>query len=175
MSQRGVARGLTRTLFGHGESQFMRDIGRHYIALFPELKSFTTDAARKGAMRKASEGIYVSGSLLGGLALFIGLRCAKTVQELTGLAGLLLLLLFGAICGLSGFVFVFVGRRRIRRSLRAQLNTHGVPTCMCCGYDLRGLDDTRCPECGVAFVLPDSGHALGQERTQSEECGGRTP
>ena len=23
-----------------------------------------------------------------------------------------------------------------------------VPFCMACGYDLRGLDETRCPECG---------------------------
>jgi hypothetical protein len=42
-----------------------------------------------------------------------------------------------------GMVMLYFARygQRLRRS----------PTCLTCGYDLRGLSDNRCPECGTAF------------------------
>ncbi len=47
-----------------------------------------------------------------------------------------------------------VSRRTIRRSIREQLVRSGRPVCMECGYDLRGQEEPRCPECGTPFV-PD--------------------
>ena len=48
-------------------------------------------------------------------------------------------------------IFCWHGRRWMRRYLRTYLNEHGVPICLNCGYDLRGLPESRCPECGTEF------------------------
>ena len=37
------------------------------------------------------------------------------------------------------------------RELRCLLRERGVPICLHCGYDLRGLAEARCPECGHVF------------------------
>jgi hypothetical protein len=42
-------------------------------------------------------------------------------------------------------------RREIQRRLRLQLLQEGVPICIDCGYQLRGLTEPRCPECGKPF------------------------
>jgi len=39
-------------------------------------------------------------------------------------------------------------RKRRARAIREQLLAHGIPVCLACGYDLRGRDSSRCPECG---------------------------
>jgi predicted Zn-ribbon and HTH transcriptional regulator len=44
------------------------------------------------------------------------------------------------------FRFVFVPL--IRKRHRKELTALGIPTCIACGYDLRGLIGSRCPECG---------------------------
>lgn len=40
-------------------------------------------------------------------------------------------------------------RRMVRSTLRAHLASQGVHLCARCNYDLRGLADRRCPECGA--------------------------
>ena len=37
----------------------------------------------------------------------------------------------------------------LRAFLRKNLNEHGIPVCLKCGYDLRGSEGRRCPECGT--------------------------
>ena len=39
----------------------------------------------------------------------------------------------------------------MRKHLREQLIARGVPICLRCGYDVKGLAKPRCPECGEAF------------------------
>ncbi|NLE59399.1 MAG: hypothetical protein GX616_13640 [Planctomycetes bacterium] len=55
------------------------------------------------------------------------------------------------------FLVVFVGgpwiklalrHRHIERSIRREISRRGIPICMFCGYCLRGLEVSRCPECG---------------------------
>jgi hypothetical protein len=41
--------------------------------------------------------------------------------------------------------------RVVRRGVRQEMTRCGYPTCVKCGYDLTGLDDARCPECGTDF------------------------
>ncbi len=43
----------------------------------------------------------------------------------------------------------WIWRHRFRRFLRERLNTLGIAVCIQCGYDLRGQEQTRCPECGT--------------------------
>ena len=46
---------------------------------------------------------------------------------------------------------IWLTRRHIRRRLRQELINDGVAICERCGYDLRGLTESRCPECGAPF------------------------
>ena len=46
---------------------------------------------------------------------------------------------------------LWLTRGRIRRRLRELLILEGFPICGPCGYDLRGLTEPRCPECGTPF------------------------
>lgn len=46
---------------------------------------------------------------------------------------------------------MWLSRGRIRRELRQQLIDAGFAICGPCGYDLRGLTEPRCPECGQPF------------------------
>lgn len=56
---------------------------------------------------------------------------------------------------LIGYVIMVYAmiRRDMPRALRKKLIDCGVPVCLACGYDLRGLppDRTCCPECGRRF------------------------
>lgn len=61
---------------------------------------------------------------------------------------LLIFLTLGIPIGLA------VNRLRSRKAqsiVRRRLNELGHPTCMQCGFDLRGTDEGRCPECGAIF------------------------
>ena len=48
----------------------------------------------------------------------------------------------------------WIYRRRFKRYLRERLEAMGVPICIKCGYDLRGQEEPRCPECGTGFEMP---------------------
>lgn len=52
---------------------------------------------------------------------------------------------------LASLLTLWLVRRRIARNMRAELLKRGKPTCLSCGYDLRGQQDPRCPECGTPF------------------------
>jgi predicted RNA-binding Zn-ribbon protein involved in translation (DUF1610 family) len=70
------------------------------------------------------------------------------------------------VCVMSsgGGVGLWLTRMRVRRSLRTDLNRIGIPTCLGCGYDLRGHDDItrRCPECGLAISQERNGDRAKQ-------------
>jgi len=39
-------------------------------------------------------------------------------------------------------------RQKMLRFIRDDMNRNGLPVCRECGYDLRGIQEARCPECG---------------------------
>ena len=47
--------------------------------------------------------------------------------------------------------FPLARRNSLRRHLRQWLIDEGTPICINCGYDLHGLSEARCPECGAEF------------------------
>jgi len=60
--------------------------------------------------------------------------------------------LVGGVTGGTGAIALnWLWRHRCRRFLRSELIARGVPICLPCGYDLRGQNDPRCPECGATF------------------------
>ena len=90
-------------------------------------------------------------AILGGLTL--GLAAMRWYWPRTAddppMSALTLVYIFiGIGCGAGAAAGYWVVRRVMHRSLRRQLNDAGQPTCMKCGYDLRGQTEARCPECG---------------------------
>lgn len=55
----------------------------------------------------------------------------------------------GALGGLLPMVVLYLLRKRLRAALREHLATIAIPTCIRCGYDLRGSTSGKCPECGT--------------------------
>lgn len=119
------------------------------LSLFPE-----PEAAKAALSRARSNPIstlarilifagFVSLTIVGDR--LIGSR-ASTVQT-TICVGLLLLF---AVTMLA--VPDWLADRRIRLSLRRELNRRGIPVCLRCGYSLQGLTESRCPECGRPFA-----------------------
>ncbi|TVQ51157.1 MAG: hypothetical protein EA377_13185, partial [Phycisphaerales bacterium] len=62
---------------------------------------------------------------------------------LSGLRVTLPLLIVVHIVAAGLLVFMFPSV--IRQSVRSQMNALGLPLCLRCGYDLRGVADRRCP------------------------------
>ncbi|MFQ5495358.1 MAG: hypothetical protein ACE5EX_08240 [Phycisphaerae bacterium] len=124
------------------------------IKLFPELALFDTPAARKKAMKLALRGIYRTRGFWLWMACVVGVSAAIPMifrryvplppAMVGGIGG-------GLGGGLAGGAMLWFCRSSVQRSLRGQLVELGTPVCLHCGYDLRGQEEPRCPECGRPF------------------------
>ena len=52
---------------------------------------------------------------------------------------------------LGVLAFSYMMQRGKSRFVRQYLHDRGVPICTNCGYDIHGLPEPRCPECGQPF------------------------
>lgn len=149
--------------------------------LFPELERFDGKSARQEAMRRAWKQLAWNRMNLALLPLAILVVVAVAVVLLILVRTVVDLppVVFGGVVGgISGgaasLCMQWLLRMPIRRQLRAELTRAGKPTCLGCGYDLRGnvleqADNTpdtnpcttRCPECGSDSPtrLPDQSEA----------------
>ncbi len=50
-----------------------------------------------------------------------------------------------------GPLSISLTRNSVRRNLRTRLWVKGIRFCEKCGYDLRSISDSICPECGIQF------------------------
>jgi len=57
--------------------------------------------------------------------------------------------LFGSLIFGTAMTFLMF-RKRVYKEVRISLIHSGVPVCLRCGYSLRGIIGTYCPECGAA-------------------------
>lgn len=81
---------------------------------------------------------------------------------------------FGAFIGgvvaillwLIGTVFLW-RETTLERARRVSSSNHNAITCPTCGYNLTGLSEARCPECGSRFTL-DELLAAGHSKTEVE-------
>ena len=81
------------------------------------------------------------------------------------------ILLFGAVCvPLQMIVVLWVQKRRIRELARGYILLQGKPMCLNCGYDLRGQDVPRCPECGTECDARVKG-IMRLAQMKKERCG----
>lgn len=129
--------------------------------LYPEIERFESAAAAQVALTRASTRVmrtlrfWIGGVLVLALAAAWGVLTPVWVAWLRGggWVGVIAAALgIGAVQGLVfGLGFQLMLRGPTRRALRAELCDRGVPLCVSCGYDLRGLRSPRCPECGAGF------------------------
>ena len=126
---------------------------RNLSRVIPELAMFPTDKQRKVAMRNASSILGPGSSRLWlWLLLFLmavgGLMAvAPQITSLHPIAGRL----WPSLIVPLTLSWMWFCRSVVRRRVREQLAAKGVPICIECGYDLRGQDVPRCPECGTLF------------------------
>ena len=121
--------------------------------VIPELALFPTDKHRKVAMRNALSLLGLGSSRLWGwfvlflMAVGILIVFAPTVESFHPIAARF----WPALVVPLMFSWLWFCRSVIRRRLRVQLSAKGVLICIECGYDLRGQNEPRCPECGTPF------------------------
>ena len=131
-----------------------------YWRYFPEMERFADDAARKAAWKRASSETihrpaYWAVMLL--LVVVASIMLILIIERMGLLASLGPIgggAIAGALGGLIGGSIFWFYRGSVTQSLRRQLNESGIPTCMKCGYDLRGCGGGRCSECGATYSRP---------------------
>lgn len=121
-------------------------IPREILWLYPELRRVDDDRVRGSILRSVPTGHERVAEVLS-LLVFLTLVAISAFQRwwvvlfvAMPLAGV------GPQLIANGF-----GRARTRRAIRMELARRGIPVCVQCGYDIRGLPENRCPECGEAF------------------------
>ena len=147
----------------------------------PEMTLFPDEAAREHAIQQIyAEEIYAKehrAALVGALLLhaivivvvFFGLvylirSLLPSLQRWSGHIGLAVVLPLYIL-----YIAVSL-RRSMVKDLRRKLVQAGIPVCLRCGYDLRGSDATRCPECGTE--RPDG--RAGAGGSSYSDAGGAT-
>ena len=137
-----------------------------YVEGLPEWAMFPDEVSRQKAVKENESGMMprsIKGLLgfLFAVAIMFGgpyLLAWGTIKWVLPTLGislgpwrnrLLWTITFG---GYIALVYLAI-RRNMPRALRMKLLRCGVPVCLKCGYDLRGLpgDRTQCPECGRKF------------------------
>lgn len=134
-----------------------------YEKLFPELLLF-----EPGKDRRRMKRLMIRNSRTVTAYIFFAVFCVFMVQSILqstlaqlGLPHWAVTLSGSLSAGAVVYATIWVSRRKIRRYLREQLVKKGVSVCLECGYQLRGLVEPRCPECGTGFEmrLPPQGRS----------------
>jgi fructose-specific phosphotransferase system IIC component len=90
-------------------------------------------------------GVGIVGGLTIGLACVLLAKRWRLPQWLPGVVT-------AFITSLTSVLVVHVvWRGPLQAQIRRELNERGIPLCIRCGYNLTGLTQPRCPECGTPF------------------------
>ncbi len=128
--------------------------------LYPELKLLDPEA-RARVMTQANRRVLRGWRLwLVALAALTGFLAVPTVMQLTNdwvpLVRSIARWTY-PIAALLVFFFgvYFLWHTSFRDHIRSAIIARGIPICRRCGYDLTGLTEPRCPECGTPFEPRD--------------------
>jgi hypothetical protein len=163
-----TAAGIMRDFIASFAAIMVFNLGIHYgryrlarakQRLFTEL-SLVEDAARRDEVwGKASAARHDMGlNILLSVLLVAGLLGGYYLAEAFSSRLRLPADCFAAACTLvSLLVFstlrTWLSRRRLARRIRLRLRELRIPVCLTCGYNLTGLTEPRCPECGEPYDL----------------------
>lgn len=121
-------------------------------AMFPELECFECEQTSRLALRKAFKVVHMRAwSVFAGV---VGVAIAILAKELAPTftrQPLAQVALVAFACTAPAYSALWMLRTAIQACLRRELNAAGNPTCLECGYDLRGQVELRCSECGKPF------------------------
>lgn len=120
----------------------------------PELDLFETTERRRAALRRSFKSVYskVPFWLFVGAVLIGVVNLRLAIQAYGVLSFPIDALVAGLVAGvLGGLGTRWLFGNTLRNSLRQQLIQEGLSVCLCCGYDLHGQPELRCPECGTPF------------------------
>lgn len=134
----------------------MNSLDRFQEWLYPELGRFERRLDRQNASLEFQTRLLFRWQVWVAILVFgliFGLATPMLVHRGILGAGLVNSMVVGALIGLLQattflVVFNYLFRQPYRVHLRQRLNALGKPTCIGCGYDLRGQVEPRCPECG---------------------------
>lgn len=128
---------------------------RNFIAELDLLSDTDRDAVWRSALNAPDpEGLGAFLALLGVWAIVFGLPLVRLLENAlnarTDGTKLLLNLLALSFVWVGGlWAQLAISRRSIQRSIRQELARRSIPVCPTCGYCLRGIEASRCPECGT--------------------------
>ena len=132
--------------------------------LFPELLLLDRNAERKQLLRDAKRkmkhrGWYAAAVCVGVIGSVLAPQYFE--RRIGAYFSVSRTRLFGIlVTGLAVAAVVWAIQRLwykpLRDQVRRELIARGIPVCLRCGYNLTGLSEPRCPECGEPFVRDES-------------------
>ncbi len=126
--------------------------------LFPELTMLASEAERRNLVTAADQQtvgwgrrltfVVVVAVIVGGGGGFV----LGTLLKSWALPNWLIGVFTCTICVTASLLGVqLFWRKPLRAYIRRELNQRGIPVCLHCAYNLTGLPEPRCPECGQPF------------------------
>ena len=116
---------------------------------FPDLDLFEDHLARDAAFRQANACSLKRWSflvyVLGLLTLGILLKEYVSVGPFQSFVSIAITM---CVVGTLFYGWRWAQKKRIQHEIRIALVKSGVPVCITCGYCLRGIVGSRCPDCG---------------------------
>ena len=118
-------------------------VGAYWIILWRDMVSWN-------GRRVTLTAVATVVSLAGGGAVALGCPAFNR-----GLPPAIAVLLGGGTVPITWVLSTVLIWRETASERLARLTAHGMPALACplCGYDLAGLTEARCPECGATFTL----------------------
>lgn len=119
---------------------------RLWCWFLPELERFASWEERIAMMRRVSSRLFNWDVSILVTSILLYMFISPSTSDAWGTYSSCM---FWVLIGLAALLTVRLClRRSFLRALRIKLCNKGYPTCVNCGYDLRALSTTTCPECG---------------------------
>lgn len=126
-------------------------LGRSPQLVLHERAQMKLPPGLKAELRRRRSSNFALGTVVVGLLLPGIWLCGFAVQPAAGGRSLAGPMLLGFFALASAAAYSYWLWRLSRKSRRSQPSHYYSMRCLNCGYDLRGLPERRCPECGVTF------------------------
>ena len=134
-------------------------VGAYWVMLWRDMVPWNRRRVARTALATAA-------SLAGGVAVALACLAVKRQVPLP-----IAVMIGGGTVPITWVLSTVLIWRETAAERLARLTAHGMPALACplCGYDLAGLTEARCPECGSSFTLEQIVLARPRATTQAAE------